>query len=324
MDKQKLTTLKANVLQLRQHIRAGDLYQSLPQRIGYLINQIEIVPATTVIAVPDGDVLTLINQLHKGLDDGTLREITDEQLMQLLPHLGSLNPAIRDSGCYYLINEAFQQQLLSNDQLGLIFDTLIQDQQLFAHIDEPENDAIYQRSFTVLILAILLYADHASFRFMTTARLEQLVQQFTVYLMLERDTRGFIGTNGWAHAYTHIGNLLEELGEDARLTRADKLMMLATLIERYQRLDQPLIFGEPERLSSYLAMITSKDDVYTDYLLMALKRWHQQLVMQPAPKSEVAWTRIFNRNRLLEAMALHTDFPTDVSDYLDEELEFLG
>ncbi|MFC6181450.1 DUF2785 domain-containing protein [Lactiplantibacillus daowaiensis] len=324
MDTKKLTTLKADCLQLRQHIRAGDLYQSLPQRIGYLINQIDVVSATTVIAVPDGDVETLIETLNAGLNEGSLTTITDDQIKQLLPHLGSLNPAIRDAGCYYLLNEALQQQLLSEDQLGLIFDTLIQDDQLFAHIDEPQNDAIYQRSFAILILAVLLYADHAGFHFMTDARLEQLVQQFTTYLMLERDTRGFVGTNGWAHAYTHVGNLLEELAEEPRLARADKLMMLATLIERYQRLNTPLIFGEPERLSSYLALITTKDDVYTEYVLLAFKRWHQQLIMQPAPKSESAWNRVFNRNRLLEAMALHDDFPTAVSDYLDEELEFLG
>jgi len=123
---------------------------------------------------------------------------------------------------------------------------------------------------------------------------------------------------------THVSNLLDELGEEPRLARADKLMMLATLIECYERLSTPLIFGEPERLSSYLAMITSKNDLYTDYLLMAFKNWHQDLVMQPAPDSALMWTRIFNRNRLLEAMALHDDFPTVVSDYLDEELEFLG
>ncbi|AVK63397.1 hypothetical protein C5Z26_04455 [Lactobacillus sp. CBA3606] len=324
MDTQKLATLKADVLKLRQHLRAGELYQSLPQRLGYLINQVPVEPATTVTIPDDGEVLTLIKQLHDGLEAGTLTEITDAQLQQLIAHLGSLNPAVRDRGCYYLLNESLQQQLLTATQLGVIFDLVIQDQQLFTHIDQTENDAVYQRSFSVLILSILVYADHAGLAFMTAARLEQLVQQFIVYMVLERDTRGFIGRSGWAHAYTHIGNLLDELGDEHKLARADKLMMLAVLIERYQRLSTPLIFGEPERLATYLAAITSRDDLYADYLLLAFKRWHQQLVMQPAPATEAAWTRVFNRNRLLEAMALHDDFPTSVVDYLDDELEFLG
>ena len=57
---------------------------------------------------------------------------------------------------------------------------------------------------------------------------------------------------------------------------------------------------------------------------MALKRWHQRLMAHRHPNSEAEWTQIFNRNRLLEALALHDDLPTAVVDYLDDELEFLG
>ncbi|BDZ31402.1 DUF2785 domain-containing protein [Lactiplantibacillus sp. WILCCON 0030] len=324
MEAQNLATLKADVMKLRQHLRAGELYQSLPQRLGYLIDQIPVAPATTVTIPDDGAVSDLIKKLHAGLEAGTLTEITDDQLNLLVQHLGSLDANVRDRGCYYLLNEALQQQLLTSDQLGTIFDRLTQDEQLFSHIDQPENDAVFQRSFSILILSVLLYADHAGMAFMTPARLEQVVQQFTTYLLLERDTRGFVPNHGWAHAYTHIGNLLDELADENDLARADKLMMLASLIEHYQRLTTPLIFGEAERLSSYLALITSKDELYSDYLLRALKKWHQQLVMQPAPATAQAWTRVFNRNRLLEAMALHDDFPTAIVEYLDDELEFLG
>ncbi|WP_318765785.1 DUF2785 domain-containing protein [Lactiplantibacillus carotarum] len=323
MQAEKLAQVKAAVLQIRQQLRAGELYQSLPQRLGTLIDQLQTTPATTV-TTPEDDILDLVEDLRSGLDAGTLTAIQDDQLQALLDHVGSLNPMIRDRGCYYLLNEALQQQLLTAEQLGQIFDQLVQDTTLFAHIDQPENDAVYQRSFAVLLLSVLMYADHAGITFMTPARLEQVVSQFTVYLLLETDTRGFVGNNGWAHAYTHIGNLLDELADEKELARADKLMMLAALLARYQRLSTPLIFGEPERLSSYLALITNKDELYSDYVLLAFKGWHRDMVMQPSPSSEAAWTKVFNRNRLLEAMALHDDFPTAIVDYLDDELEFLG
>lgn len=324
MQAEKLAQVKAAIYTIRQQLRGGELYQSLPKRLGLLIDQLPTTPATTVQTPDNGDTLALIKQLRSGLDDGTLTEISDDQLQQLLGQVGSLNPAIRDRGCYYLLNEALQQQLLTVDQLGMIFDRLIQDDMLFDHIDQPTNDAVYRRSFSILLLSVLMYADHAGLSFMTNARLEKVVSQFTVYLLLETDTRGFVGQNGWAHAYTHIGNLIDELADERELARADKLLMLAALIARYQRLDTPLIFGEPERLSTYFALITNKDELYSDYLLMAFKDWHRRMVMQAAPGTEAAWTRVFNRNRLLEAMALHDDFPTAVVDYLDDELEFLG
>lgn len=324
MQANQLAQVKAAVFKIRQDLRAGKVYQSLTRRLAAVIEQVPAAPSTPVNVPEDDDVLDLVQELRNGLADGSLTAISDQQLTHLLSHLGSLNPEIRDRGCYYLLNEALQQQLLTIDQLGQIFDQLVRDDVLFAHINEPENDAVFLRSFAVLLLSVLLYADHAGMTFMTSARRQVLVTQFTVYLLLERDTRGFVGDHGWAHAYTHIGNLLDELVAERQLARADKLLLLAALISQYQRLDTPLIFGEPERLSTYLAAITNKDELYSDYLLLAFKDWHRTMVMQSVPTTEAAWIKVFNRNRLLEAMALHDDFPTMVVDYLDDELEFLG
>lgn len=324
MQAEKLKQVKNAVLKLRQQLRSGQLYQSLPIRMDELVAQLPQTVTTTVTLPSDEEVLPLIADLHEQLTKGTLTAINDEQIRQLMAHIGSRNPRVRDQGVYYLLNEALQQQVLTTQQLGDIFDQLIQDDVLFAHIDEPQNDAVYQRSFAVLLLSVLLYADHAGLTFMTPARLERIVAQMTAYILLEQDTRGFVGTTGWAHAYTHIGNILDELADESQLARADKLLLLAALMSRYQTLTTPLIFGEPERLSSYLTLISNKDELYCEYLLMALKRWHQRLMAHRHPNSEAEWTQIFNRNRLLEALALHDDLPTAVVDYLDDELEFLG
>ncbi|MBU7447819.1 MULTISPECIES: DUF2785 domain-containing protein [Lactiplantibacillus] len=324
MQAEKLKQVKDAVLKLRQQLRSGQLYQSLPIRMDGLVAQLPQTVTTTVTLPSDEEVLPLIADLHEQLTKGTLTAISDEQIRQLMAHIGSRNPRVRDQGVYYLLNEALQQQVLTTQQLGDIFDQLIQDDVLFAHIDEPQNDAVYQRSFAVLLLSVLLYADHAGLAFMTPARLELIVTQMTAYILLEQDTRGFVGTTGWAHAYTHIGNILDELADESELARADKLLLLAALMSRYQTLTTPLIFGEPERLSSYLTLISNKDELYCEYLLMALKRWHQRLMAHRHPNSEAEWTQIFNRNRLLEALALHDDLPTAVVDYLDDELEFLG
>ncbi|WP_249261204.1 DUF2785 domain-containing protein [Lactiplantibacillus plantarum] len=324
MQAEKLMQVKDAVLKLRQQLRSGQIYQSLPSRMATLIKQLPSTVTTTVTIPSDEEVLPLIATLHEQLKKGTLTAMSDDQIKLLMAHVGSLNPLVRDQGVYYLLNEALQQQVLTPEQLGDIFDQLIQDQMLFAHIDEPQNDAIYQRSFAILLLSVLLYADHAGLKFMTPARLDLVVEQMTVYILLEKDTRGFVGTTGWAHAYTHIGNILDELADESQLARAVKLLLLAALIARYQKLTTPLIFGEPERLSTYLTLITNKHELYCDYLLTAMKDWHQQLMMHTRPASEAEWTQIFNRNRLLEALALHDDLPTAVVDYLDDELEFLG
>ncbi len=89
--------------------------------------------------------------------------------------------------------------------------------------------------------------------------------------MLENDTRGFVANQGWVHAYTHIGNVLDELASDEELLRADKILLMATVIEKFRRLTTPLIYGEPTRLAVYFADQLLEDDVYQQFLLIELR-----------------------------------------------------
>nr|WP_232843658.1 DUF2785 domain-containing protein [Secundilactobacillus angelensis] len=201
---------------------------------------------------------------------------------------------------------------------------LTRDTVLFAHILEPENDAVYQRAFAVLLLSVLLYADRAGYHFLDQQLVNQVVDQLALYMVLESDTRGFIKTNGWAHAFTHVGNLLDELSERERLTRADKLFLMAIMIERYKTLDGPLIFGEPQRLAGYLARLTNKNQLYADYFLKQLKHWRQELVIVQQQESQAGWNRIYNRGRLIESMIVRHDFSDAIMQYLRSVIDFLA
>jgi hypothetical protein len=54
--------------------------------------------------------------------------------------------------------------------------------------------------------------------------------------------------NGWAHAFTHIGNAVAEIFLMPDLVRADKVFVLGAVLAGYHELSQPLTFGETERL----------------------------------------------------------------------------
>nr|WP_246147722.1 DUF2785 domain-containing protein [Secundilactobacillus folii] len=208
--------------------------------------------------------------------------------------------------------------------MNLVVRYLISDTVLFAHVLEPENDAIYQRSFAVLLLSVMLYADRAGYDFLSQDLVNQIVDQVALYMVLEVDTRGFIDTNGWAHAFTHVGNALDELSERALLTRADKLYLMALMIERYKALTGALIFGEPQRLAGYLARLTNKNKLYADYFLKQLKHWRQQLVVIQSQESQSGWNQIYNRGRLIEAMIIRHDFSDPIMKYLSSVIDFLG
>lgn len=321
----QIDELRAQLVTLREEVNAGKRYQSLGQRFEQLLDSVPTEPATAVNLPDDDDgIRALLLQLNGQIQDETLQNVQDADVMKLVQHIGSTDARIRDKGVYFLFNDLIQQRLLSNSQMLMLVRYLLGDTVLFAHILEPENDAVYRRSFAVLLLSVLLYADRAGYHFLTDELVNQVVDQLALYILLETDTRGFIGQNGWAHTYTHIGNLLDELSERDRLTRADKLFLMALLIERYKKLNGALIFGEPQRLAGYLARITNKNQLYADYLLTQLKRWRQQLVVIQSEESQSGWNRIYNRGRLIEAMIIRHDFNRKIMQYLTSVIDFLA
>lgn len=315
--------VRSKLQELRVKLQSGQIYQSLLPEIDKIITSITVTKPTEINLPDDKDgIRELIQSLRDQLNDHKLEEISDDDLLHLFQHIGSTDLLIRDKGVYFLFSDILQQQITSKKQLKLVFDHLIQDQSLFEHITEPQNDGIFKRSFSLMFLSTLLYIDRAGSHFIDDESKNTLVDQLVTYIAMETDTRGYAGKKGWAHAYTHIGNVLDELAVDDSLVRADKILMLAVLLARYKRLTTPLIFGEPERLGSYIADLTNQNKLYSDFLLLALKNWRHELVSIQTKEDEQMWTRLYNRQRLLQALVLNPEMPKEINDYLNEENDF--
>ena len=145
---------------------------------------------------------------------------------------------------------------------------------------------------------------------------------FATYIALEHDTRGFVGEKGWAHAFMHIGNLLDELAHDETLPRADKIFLLTILIEKLKRLDTPLIMGENRRLIGFITELVKTNELYSQYFLKQLKQWRQEATRQMQPDSESDWHRLYNQQRFLQALLMRDNLPQEITDYLNESRNF--
>ncbi|WP_203649781.1 DUF2785 domain-containing protein [Secundilactobacillus yichangensis] len=322
----QIDDIREELNEIRKQVNAGELFQSLSGRLESLVNSVKCETTVSDVQLPDDNdgIRDLLTQLNDQLRDESLITVSDQQVLQLVRHIGSPDPNVRDKGIYFLFNDLIQQHLLSDQQMTMVVRYLTSDTVLFAHILEPENDAVYQRAFAVLLLSVMMYADRAGYHFLDQDLVNQVVDQLALYMVLEADTRGFIKTNGWAHAFTHIGNLLDELSEREHLKRADKLFLMAIIIERYKTLDGPLIFGEPQRLAGYLARLTNKNQLYADYFLKQLKHWRQELVVVQQQESQSGWNRIYNRGRLIESMIVRHDFNDSIMQYLRSVIDFLA
>ncbi|GAK47938.1 hypothetical protein LOSG293_150290 [Secundilactobacillus oryzae JCM 18671] len=321
MGYQTIETIRRRLAELKDQLYHGELYRNLGTELDQLMTDIEVQPRTAVELPGDEGIKELLLALNTEIRQDELDAIDDDQLKLLISHLGSLDPQVRDKGVYYFLNDAIQMHIITKEQLIMITDYLLQDEILFSHILEPQNDAVYQRSFAVLFLSVIAFIDRNGGNFLTRDRIDRLTNQFELYMTLERDTRGYIGTQGWAHAYTHVGNLIDELANRDELRRADKLFEMAILLSRFKLLKTPLIFGETNRISAYLANVTNKNKLYEDYVVLEMKKWSRRFMLIRDQESEAMWTQIYNQARLFGNMRLRNDFSTQISNLISNALE---
>lgn len=313
---------------IRSRVHAGTLFDSLGSEIGRLLDEFEYDAPTEVVqlsAKEATDIKERVLNWQQTLYAGQPVAISNQDVLDLMNSLRQTDPAVRDKGAFFFISDGLQNNVFKPNQLLLMVRYLLQDNVLFNHITETENDGVFYRSFSIFILSMLHYANRkGNVHFISEEVAETLFLNFATYIALEHDTRGFVGEKSWAHAFMHIGNLLDELVHDETLPRADKIFLLTILVESLKRLDTPLIMGENRRLIGFVADLVKTNELYSQYFLKQLKQWRQEMTRQMQPDSESDWHRLYNQQRFQQGLLMRNDLPQEIIDYLNESRNFLA
>lgn len=131
-------------------------------------------------------------------------------LKSMLEHIGSTDSELRDE----LIYTSFYQLIIDRNQieakvLAELFDTCI-DELMFKGIGETETDTVFTRSFTTLLVALILNRDNRD-NFLSSSKVNYIKERLMKSLYLEKDVRGYVAGKGWAHSIAHIADTFEEL-----------------------------------------------------------------------------------------------------------------
>lgn len=322
MTRQNQIILK-QVQTTREKLIAGQIYHSLPQQLAMIKKQITYQKRRRKIA-PMIDSELAIQQLDNLLANiNETQTISDDQLNELLALTGHIDPEVRDKRVFSLFNQIMRQEFLTKEQLIWVKDRLISTDYLFSHIDEPQNDAIFLRSFSVMFLAGVLYGNRSNYHVFTDRELVDILNKIIVYTLMEQDHRGYVAQKGWAHTFTHVLNVANELFESKQLTRADKIYLVTAVMQMYHISKASLAYGEDSHLAVVLLNLLDKSQIYTDYSLHLLKQWQNQLMHQQSEESLTFWNRWYNHNRFLHALVVQPDLPQEIENYLKEIAEKL-
>jgi len=320
--------VRQELQEIRARVHRGELFDSMGVEIGRLLDQFDWDAPTPVMQLDT----TTTTHLHAQVADwqnalmaGEPVVLTDQAVLEMMTGLRQTDPALRDKGIFFFISDGLQANIFSDHQIVLMARYLLQDSVMFSHIVEAENDGVFLRSFAVFIISLLNYANRQQNVDLFSKDLhETIIDNLATYIALEHDTRGFVANKGWAHAFLHVGNLLDELAHDNSVARADKVCLLTVLIELIKRLNTPLVMGENRRLEGYIVGLVNMNSLYHDYFLNQLKQWRQEMTRQMRPEVEGDWHRLYNQQRLLQGLLLREKLPKDIYNYLNEARNFLA
>ncbi|MBU0941635.1 MAG: DUF2785 domain-containing protein [Bacteroidetes bacterium] len=165
----------------------------------------------------------------------------------MVEHIGSTDSELRDqliySSFYQLIIEKnkIEHELL-NELLELCLSDL-----LFKGIGENETDTVFTRSFTTLLIALILYRDNED-NFLSQEMVFKIKDILLDYINLEKDLRGYVSGKGWAHSVAHVTDAIDELVKSPKIDKKFHLKILKVLWSKVFVSTSVYIHDEDERI----------------------------------------------------------------------------
>jgi esterase/lipase len=197
--------------------------------------------------------------------------------LAMMQHIGSTDAELRDG----LIAPAFyywvlDRALFEPEQMRHLLKLSLDDQHLFYKIGESGTNSVFTRTFSMLMLPLLLIVHREKQAYLTKEEVVGVKTAVLRYLQAEQDLRGHVSGPGWAHAIAHAADALDDIVQARELEADDLREILAGIRGAMCRHERPYTHEEDER------MVTA--------VLAAYKR---QLI----PNSEwEAWIRSFTEH----------------------------
>jgi hypothetical protein len=190
----------------------------------------------------------------------------NDELSKIIPsmlnHIGSTDSELRDDLIYSAFGTWIGDRVLDAGQLPDLLPIILDEQHLLFGLGEQETDSVFTRSFSVLLLPLLLIF-HRSQPLFSAPEIHQIKKQLFYYLENEHDRRGFVHGKGWAHAIAHAADALDDLAQCTELEAPDLAELLGAIRKAVCIGTAHYAHLEEERLATAVIAVL-KRDVFAD------------------------------------------------------------
>ena len=246
--------------------------------------------------------------------------ISKELLDQMLHHIGSLDPILRDDLIFSRLAEWIMSGELPVTSAKRIVSFVLSPDGLFYKMKTSDDTAVFTRSFSALLLAVVLETDAAHPQ-LEEQTYEQISNQLLEYLSNETDFRGFVPDYGWAHSIAHIADVYNAWFKHPRCQIRNEQAAIARFIEILMTPDYVFIDEEQERVIT--AWLAARERGMTDEILFTtIETSVQTLLDLPVNWSDERFTVLRNTKQLLRTLYFRVKWQ-DKTSMLPERIEHL-
>ncbi|SKC19711.1 Protein of unknown function [Lysinibacillus sp. AC-3] len=194
----------------------------------------------------ENDLKGILRELNSG--DRSWQQEDQTQLIQsMMIHIGSLDSELRDNLIYGSFYELIREKnLLEHSLLTELLEECLNNL-LCKGIEEGESDLVFTRTFTSLLIALILFRDNAD-DFLSQQKIADCKDKVLAYLAVEKDARGYVPEKGWAHSVAHMADAIDELVKNPKLDKAFYSQIVNALWNAILQENYAFIHNEDERI----------------------------------------------------------------------------
>ena len=208
--------------------------------------------------------------------DNTLN--IDSLSSNMLEQIGDTDSYLRDKLIYSTFFHLIKKEYLSHTQLLTLLLAGMGEKYLLHKIHSDDEDAVFTRAFTTLLIALIIDAD-TNHNFLSQTDISNVKDQLILYMNNEHDFRGYVQKHGWAHSIAHASDTFEALVNSPKLETLYYEEILQTLLNKVCVHSIYYKYEEDERIV-YPIVAMLQNGLKEEALILALRDLVAQLPVQ--------------------------------------------
>jgi len=148
--------------------------------------------------------------------------------LEMMENIGALDTELRDNLIYGTLSNWILNNRFTFEQLENLLNIGVDRSHLFYKLYEKDEDAVFKRTLSVLIVAVIIN-KHRKKTFLSEKSLHEVKDKLIEYMLNERDVRGYVEIKGWAHSAAHTADALDELVRCNYFNKTDLIDILNSI-----------------------------------------------------------------------------------------------